>query len=111
MGTWRRHFFYSKESIRTTWKLRLGALVVVVLIWAATSGFWTTKIARSLTCARDVAPSDVILIENFEPNYLLFERAAALEKAGLARRAVVPVPIYQSPSGPPVINPVSRGIV
>jgi hypothetical protein len=107
---WRRHFFYSKESTRTTWKLRIGALVVVMLIWMVTSGFWTTEIARSLVCARDVTPSDVILIENFDPNYLLFARAAALEKAGLARRALVTVQIYQAPSGPPVINPVSQGI-
>jgi hypothetical protein len=108
--TWRRHFFYEKKSIRTTWKLRIGALIVVILIWAATSGFWTAKIARSLVCARDVAPSDVILIENFDPNYLLFERAAALEQAGLARRALVPVQIHQPPSGPPAINAVSQGI-
>src|SRR5438132_690593 len=107
MGTWRRHFFYSNESIRTTWKLRIGALIVVLLVLAATSGFWSATIAHSLVCARDLVPSDVILIENFDPNYILFERAAALEKAGLAPRALVPVQVSPEPG---VVNPISKGI-
>jgi hypothetical protein len=107
MRTWWRHFFYEKKSIRTTWKVRIGLLVVVIVTGVLTRGFWTTQIGRSLVCARDAAPSDVILIENFDPNYLLFERAAALEKAGLAPRSLVPVQIFPQP---PVINPISKGI-
>lgn len=107
MGTWRRHFFYRKESFRTTWRFRIGALIVVLLTGASTSGFWTGQIARSLICASDLAPSDVILIENFDPHYLLFERAAALEKAELAPRILVPVPVSSDPA---LANPVSKGI-
>jgi hypothetical protein len=107
MGTWRRHFLYSKESIRTTWKLRIGMPIVLILIGALTRGFWAAQIGRSLVCTRDLAPSDVILIENFDPNYLLFERAAAFEKAGLAPRALVPVPISPEPEG---VNPISKSI-
>jgi hypothetical protein len=107
MGTWRRHFFYRKESIRTTWKLRLGILIVLILIGALTRGFWAARIGQSLVCARDLAPSDVILIENFDPNYLLFERAAALEKAGFAPRALVPVQVFPEF---PTVNPISKGI-
>jgi hypothetical protein len=107
MRAWRRHFFYTKESVRTTWKLRVGTLIVVILIAAVTRGFWTARLARSLVCTGEVAPSDMIVVENFDPNYLVFERAAALQKAGLAPRALVPV---QASRDGEVANPVSRGI-
>ena len=42
-------------------------------------------------CDRSVAPSDAILIENFDPEYLLFERARQLRNAGFAPRVLVPV--------------------
>ncbi|HMF09517.1 MAG TPA: hypothetical protein VKJ00_10305, partial [Thermoanaerobaculia bacterium] len=63
--------------------------------------------ARSLVCAQDVAPSDLILIENLDPNYLLFERAAALQKDRIAPRALVPVQVWQD-SGVP--NYISQAI-
>jgi hypothetical protein len=107
MDTWWRHLFYMKECVKSTWKLRIGALVVVVLAVALTSQFWVALVGRSLVCARDLTPSDVILVENFDPNYLLFERAAELEKAGLALRTLVPV---EASSDPAVPNPVSKGI-
>src|SRR5437868_6785894 len=107
MGTWRRHFFYEKKSLRTTWKLRIGVSILVIAAGVLTRDFWSTQIGRSLVCASDVAPSDVILIENFDQNYLLFERAAALQKAGLAPRTVVPVQVSPDPEVP---NPISKGI-
>jgi hypothetical protein len=48
-------------------------------------------VASALVCRQDLAPVDALLIENFDPNYLLFERAEALYKAGYARRVLVPV--------------------
>ena len=93
--------------MRTTWKLRLGILIVLIVAVVLTKPFWVAQIGRSLVCARDVAPSDVILIENFDVNYLLFERAAALEQAGLGARTIVPVQIMSDPSA---INPISQGI-
>ena len=48
-------------------------------------------IGRSLVCDASLAPSDAILIENFDPDYLLFERARELRRAGLAARVLVPV--------------------
>src|SRR5262245_32085917 len=104
---WRRHFLYTSTRIRTTWKLRLAVLGVLILAVVATRGLWTTWIARSLICAEDVAPSDLLLVENFDPEYLAFERAAALQAAGFAPRALVPV---QASSNPAVPNPVSKGI-
>jgi hypothetical protein len=38
-----------------------------------------------------VSLADAIVIDNFDPNYLLFERAEALQRAGYARRVFVPV--------------------
>ena len=61
-----------------------------VLLWL-TSGWWTTAIGRSLVCDASLAPSDAILIENFDPDYLLFERARQLRQSGLARRVFVPI--------------------
>jgi|SRR5438034_6362717 len=108
MNQWRRHFFYTKESVKTTWKLRVAALIVVILTVALTRGFWAVAIGRSLVCAEEeLAPSDVILLENFDPNYLVFERTAALQKARLALRALVPVEASRERDVP---NLVSRGI-
>jgi hypothetical protein len=88
---WQRHFFYRKESLKTTWKFRLALLVLLVLLVSVTGGFWISRIGQSLVCPEEIAPSDVILVENFDPQYLVFERAAALHKMGLAARVLVPV--------------------
>lgn len=88
---WTRHLFYRSERTRTTWKLRLGVLVFAAAVLWLGRGWWTAAIARSLVCEPTLAPSDAILIENLEPNYLLFERAKQLRRAGLADRVLVPV--------------------
>jgi len=87
---WTRHLFSRAEHIRTTWKLRLGLLTIAVLALWLTSGWWTVAVARSLVCDASLAPSDAILVENFDPDYLLFERARELRRAGLAARVLVP---------------------
>jgi hypothetical protein len=48
-----------------------------------------------------------MLIENFDPNYVLFEKAAELEHVGLAPITFVPIEV--GPDGS-TSNPVSRGI-
>src|SRR5262245_13827563 len=104
---WRRHFLYTSTRTRTTWKLRLAVLGVLILAVVATRGLWTSWIARSLICVEDVAPSALLLVENFDPDYLVFERAAARQAAGLAPKALVPVEESQDPRA---TNPVSKGI-
>jgi hypothetical protein len=91
---------------RTVWKVSL-ALVVLIAAATLTSSFWTAQIARSLICAEDATPSDAMLVENFDVNYLLFERAETLERAAVARLVLVPV---EASSRPDVANPVSQGI-
>jgi hypothetical protein len=106
MRHWRRHFFYTGACLRTTWKLRIGLLTLAILVAAGTRDYWMAGIGRSLVCTQELAPSDLILIENFDPMYVLFERAAELKKAGLAPRALVPV---QASHDPAVANPIFKG--
>ncbi len=89
MSHWTRHLVYRAQYTKTTWKLRLGLLAIVgVAIWL-TSGWWTEAIARGLVCEAGRAPSDAILVENFESSYLVFERAAQLRREGVAARVLV----------------------
>jgi hypothetical protein len=103
---WRQHLFCTRTATRATWKLRLAVVALVVFVAAATHGVWTARLGQSLVCPEEVAPSDLILVENFDPNYLVFERAAALQAAGLAPKALVPVQALDT-GGP---NLVSKGI-
>jgi len=107
MRAWRHHLFHTKTSLKPTWKLRLSALVVVILAGLLTRGFWVAQIGRSLVCVENLGRTDLMLIENFNPEYILFERAAALAQAGVAPRALVPV---QASDDPKVPNLVSSAI-
>src|SRR5919108_5745792 len=92
--------------MKVGWKLFI-VLLAVLAAAAFTTPWWSAPLARSLVCAEQFAPSDAILVENFDVNYLVFERAAALEKRGLARVSFVPV---EASSDPNVPNAVSAGI-
>ena len=104
---WTQHFFYRTEHIRTTWKLRVGLLALVLIALWLSSGWWSVAIGRSLVCEASLAPSDAILIENFDPDYLLFQHARELRRAGLASRVLVPVPVDPGTLNP---NDVALGI-
>jgi hypothetical protein len=86
---WTQLFVYRAECTRTTWKFRIGLVAFVVVTLWLTSGWWTVGIARSLACEPSRAPSDAILVENFESSYLAYERAARLRREGLAARVLV----------------------
>ncbi len=105
---WSRHIFYRTECRRTTWKFKIGLLLVIIATLWLTSPWWTAAIARSLICEPSLAPSDAILIENFDPDYLLFERARQLRRQGLATRVLVPV---HTDRGTDVPNDVALGFV
>ena len=87
---WTRHFVYRTTHTRTTWKFRVGFVVLVLAVVWLTSSWWTVAIARSLVCEANGAPSDAILVENFDPDYRTFEHATRLRKAGYASRVLVP---------------------
>jgi hypothetical protein len=69
-------------------------------VWL-TSGWWTVAVARGLVCGTDLAPSDAILIDNFDARSpLLFESAARLRREGFAARVVVPIEARPGTSTP-----------
>src|SRR5215467_1258981 len=107
MGNWRRQFFRTRTSVTPTWKFRVVTVIALILMATMTRGFWAPWLAGSLVCTEAPLPSDIVLVENFDPNYLVFERAAELEKMGFAPRALVPVQVSNEPA---VANPVSKGI-
>jgi hypothetical protein len=103
---WQRHLVSRTPSLRTTWKLRLAILAVIIVTVWLTRGLWIPAIGLSLACREDLARSDVILAENFDPKYLVFERAAALQQAGLSATVLVPA----KADHPETPNTISRGI-
>jgi hypothetical protein len=104
MTDWQRHFVHRKESLKTTWKLRvLVVLLAFFAVWI-TRGFWTVKIGESMICQEQISRSDALLLENFDPDYLVFERAAALQKKGIAAKIFVPVSASSNPEIPSVVS-------
>ena len=82
---------------------------MVVVAVALTRGVWLPSIGHSLVCRAAIAWPDAILVENFDPDYRLFERAAALQRGGLSARVLVPTRTASSDSDE--ANLVSKGIV
>ena len=80
------------------WRWRLAVPVAVVLLVVLTRGLWLPSIGQSLVCAEDVASADVIVVENLDPDYRLFERAAALQREGFSTRVLVPTPTSSTDS-------------
>ena len=104
---WTRHFVYRTEGFRVTWKFQLGCVALLVVVVWLTRGRWTVVIARSLVCYANAAPSDAILVENFDPDYLAFERATRLRRDGSAARVLVPI---HTDAGSSEVNDVALGI-
>ena len=109
--TWTRYFFYRAECTKTTWTLRISVVVVAALLMWLTPGLWTPWIGRSVVCTESVRPADALLLENFDPDYLLFERAEELTRAGLVKRVLVPAQALTYPGDPRPVSPVSAGFV
>jgi hypothetical protein len=91
LGGLRRHLVYRTATYRTTWKLRLGLLGSLLILVVFTRGSWVPAIGWGLV--RDSGPCkpDLILIDNLEPDYLLFEKAEELRRIDGAGMVLVPV--------------------
>jgi hypothetical protein len=83
--------------------------VIVVVAAAMTRAVWLPAIGRGLVCREEIAQPDAILVENFDPDYRLFERVAALQREGLTARVLVPTRTAAGDSDE--ANLVSREIV
>jgi hypothetical protein len=97
---WRRHFFRRQESVRTTWKLRLALLMLLMLLIYGVYRMrpvWILWVGQSLVCAETIGQSDLIVVENFDPDYLVYERAAAIHHAGFAARVLIPIHVSPEP--------------
>lgn len=90
------------------WKSRLLSAVVVAAGIAVLAPHGLGLLGPALVHQEEIHKGDVLLIENFDPDYLLFERARKLLSDGWARRVVVPV--EASPNGDRP-NAVSKGFV
>jgi len=88
---WRRHFVYRTERLRTTWKFRLTIVGLISISLWLTHDVWTDAVDRSLTCEGNAARSDAIIVDNFDVEFLLFERATKLRAAAFADRVIVPI--------------------
>jgi uncharacterized SAM-binding protein YcdF (DUF218 family) len=77
-------------------------------VLAVVALFWIRGVGHTLACEDQPRPSDAILVENFDPSYLVFERAGELQKDGLAPRIVVPTTAGSAPGG---LNGVAAGFV
>lgn len=104
-------FFRRKEVTKTTLWFKLA--VLAVLAAAAAGAFalraaWLPLLAELAIHQDALLPSDAIVIENYDPDYLSFETAADLLEKGLAPRVFVPAAVFNDPSQP---GKVSRGIV
>ncbi len=97
----RMDLFFRKEEVwKTTWKFRLLLIILLAACFFLTRGFISEKLAESLVYQGTVTKSDAVIIENFDPNYLLFEETAKLLKDGQASRVFVPVRINSTGNGP-----------
>jgi hypothetical protein len=95
------------KVIGVAYKFALAFLAAIVIAFL-TRGYWLPSIAQDLICRERLAPSDAILVENFDPSYLVFERAASLQRARLSSRVLVPVSTTAPNSV--VASPVSQGM-
>ena len=101
---WKWHFIQRKTSLRTTWKLRLLALGFVAFVVWVTRSVWSVQVGRSLVCSEQIGHSDGLLLDNFDPDYLVFARSAALQKDGVADKVFVPVQVSDDPEMPPSVS-------
>ena len=93
---------------KTTWKLKLLLLACLGIVFLLFKGMVLEQVASSLVCESGTGSIDAVVIENFDPNYLLFEAVSTLKREGLDAAVYVPVKINGEKSGP---NRVSEGTV
>ncbi len=105
---WRQFMWRRKEVVRTTWRFRavLGFGLAVITILAHSKVL--TALGRSLVYSGPVAASDAIVLENYDPNYLVFEKARQLMERGLAPRVIIPCDTF---GGPDPLNDVAEGFI
>jgi hypothetical protein len=95
-----------KRVTVTTWKFRLLVLLAVCSLFWVTYPAWLVAIGSSLLHQEDLKPADVILLENYDSDYAVYETAHGLVRAGLSSRVLVPVRAQEET---PQIGAVEKG--
>jgi hypothetical protein len=93
--------------MRTLWKFRALIVLAFILSVIAAHEPLASWAAASLVCKEKIGPVDALLIEDFDHEYLLYERARLLGNAGISNRVLVHVR-SDSPGNP---NAVAKGFV
>lgn len=104
----RNLFFYRGTAWKTTWKFRILLLLLILACFFLLKGPLQERLAESLVCQVSFTGVDAVIIENFDPNYLLFEAVSTLKREGLDAAVYVPVSNNRDRTAP---NRVSREIV
>src|SRR5436190_3144055 len=107
--SWARWFVTKKEVVKTTWAFKAALTIALVLVVYLTGPLWAHAVAESLVCGQTEHRErvDAILIDDFESDYLLFERARHLQESGLSSRVIAPVNVLADGS----ISPVGQEFV
>jgi hypothetical protein len=106
-SNWRRWILREKQVTATTWKFRLLVLLAALAVACLTYPSWLVAIGSGLLHEQKLEPADVILLENFDTDYAVFETAQRLVEAGYASRVLVPV---RARNGQAQIALVEKGI-
>jgi hypothetical protein len=105
---WRHLWVRPKTIYKTTWTARLLLAIVLLALAMLTRSLWVPALAWHLVCGSDTTGADILLVENLDPDYLLFEQAADRINRGQAQSALVLV--QASGKDPEKSGLVSQGI-
>jgi hypothetical protein len=105
---WKGHLAYKATSYKTTWKFRFLVVALLLALPLATKTWWVPALGRSLVCNSEFVTPDLIIIDNLDSDYLLFEKAADLKEHGVGEKVLVPVDA--SGRNPQKPNLVSREV-
>ena len=96
-------------TYRSVWKQRLLVVAILIVFPVASCEWWVPGLGRSLVCDSQFDRPDLIIIDNLDSDYLLFEKAVDLKALGVCERVLVLV--QASGRNPEKPNLVSREIV
>lgn len=103
------HLARQTTFFRSSRTLGLFLLVILLALPAVTREWWIPALGWGLVCDSHDETPDLIVIDNLDSDYLLFEKAAELRERGFAGKVLVPV--QASGRNPAKPNLVSREIV
>ncbi len=89
--SWKGQLIYRTTTRKTTWKFRLLVVALLLVLSAATHRWWVPALGWGLVSDSRIEKPDLILIDNLDPNYLLFEKAGDMKRRGLNTYVLVPV--------------------